>query len=213
MEKVEYQPFCAVMVMRSGFNRLLSSIRQQYSRLRSVLLVAIAVLICWASLGVPGAIAGLNDDRFEGDIFALFAGNGSLVPPKVTLAEALQRDRPTLLVFYIDDSTDCKQFSTVVSQLQGFYGRVTDFLAIRVDSLPVKASYAPNEAGYYYKGFVPQTVLFDAKGKVVLNEVGNISFEQIDDKFRQLFDLLPRNESVELKRRPINEINTELVKE
>jgi hypothetical protein len=157
------------------------------------------------------AIAGLNDDRYDGEIFALYAGNGSLVPPKVTLEQGFGRKKPILLVFYIDDSSDCKTYSTVVSQLQAFYGRVTDFIAIRADSLPQKNSYSKNEPGYYYQGFVPQTVLFDETGKVVLNEKGNLPFEQVDDVFRKVFALLPRSESVPLKRRSVNEITTELV--
>jgi len=168
-------------------------------------------LVCVGVLLPSPAIAGLSDDHFDGDIFALYAGNGSLVPPKVSLDKALNRDRPTLLVLYVDDSSDCKQYSVVVSQLQSFYGRQTDFIALRVDSIPPKASYAPTEAGYYYNGVVPQTVLFDAAGKVVLNKAGVLPFEQVDDSFRTTFDLLPRSQSVELKRRSLNEINTELV--
>jgi hypothetical protein len=158
------------------------------------------------------ALAGLTDDRFDGDIFALYAGNGSLVPPRVTLEQARERKKPALLVFYVDDSSDCKRYVTVVSNLQAFYGRAADFIALRVDALPVQTNYKPTDPGYYYKGFVPQTVLFDQDGKVVLDEIGNISFETMDDKFRQLFDLLPREESATLKRRAVNEVNTELVR-
>lgn len=173
----------------------------------------LAILVCWLSIGSPTALAGLNDDRYEGDIFALYAGNGSLVPPRVTLKEALQRHRPILLIFYIDDSRDCKQFSPVISQLQGFYGKLADFIPLRVDALPTQASDDPMEPSHYYQGYVPQTVLLDAQGKVVLTQSGILSFEEIDDAFRQVFDLLPRSQSVELKRRPVNEINTELVRE
>lgn len=175
------------------------------------LLILVAGLSCLFLLGVPPALAGLNDDRFDGNIFALYAGNGSLVPPRVTLAESLKRGNPTLLVFYLDDSSDCKQYSVVVSQLQAFYGRAADFILISVDAIPQKPSYAPTEPGYYYSGLVPQTVLLDQSGQVVLNAKGKIPFEQIDDVFREVFDLLPRSKSVELKRRPINEFNTELV--
>jgi hypothetical protein len=178
-----------------------------------------AMLRRWVLLGLTIACltpspawAALTDDRFDGDIFALYAGNGSLVPPRVTLEQARERKKPALLVFYVDDSSDCKQYVTVVSNLQAFYGRAADFIAIRVDSLPVKASYAPTDPGYYYKGFVPQTVLFDQTGKVILDETGNVAFEKIDDVFRQLFDLLPRQASVALKRRAVNEVNSELVK-
>lgn len=175
------------------------------------LLSLLVILGCLWFVSASPALAGLHDDRYDGDIFALYAGNGSLVPPKVTLEQALQRDRPALLVLYVDDSSDCKEYATVISQLQAFYGRAADLIPIRVDSIPSKTKYAATEPGYYYKGVVPQTVLLDASGKVRLNESGKIPFERIDDMFREVFNLLPRSQSVELKRRPVNEINTELV--
>ncbi|MCS6814980.1 MAG: thylakoid membrane photosystem I accumulation factor [Cyanobacteria bacterium] len=164
----------------------------------------------WLSLGAPTALAGLQDDRFDGNIFALYAGNGSLVPPRVTLADALQRHTPTLLVLYVEDSSDCKQYSPVISQLQAFYGRALEFIPINADSIPPKASYDPTEPGYYYNGLVPKTVIFDRTGAIVLNEPGQLPFEKIDDILRQVFDLLPRSESVELRRRQVNEVNVEL---
>lgn len=182
---------------------------------RRVCTVALSVLLMLGAVTVAQvqpAIAGLNDDHYDGDIFALYAGNGSFVPPKFTLAESFQRKRPILLVFYIDDSRDSKQYSIVLSQLQAFYVRAADIIALRADAIPPKSKYAPTEPGYYYKGLVPQTILFDETGKIVLNETGVLSFEQVDDKFREVFNLLPRSESAELKRRPVNEINTELVK-
>jgi len=45
-----------------------------------------------------------------------------------------------------------------------------------------------------------------------LDESGQVSFEKVDTVFREVFDLLPRSESTTLKRRPVNELNTELVK-
>ncbi|HEY9728518.1 MAG TPA: thylakoid membrane photosystem I accumulation factor [Chroococcales cyanobacterium] len=175
-------------------------------------LVSLVVLLgCLLLLGTPEALAGLNDDKYDGSIFALYAGNGALIAPRMTLAESLKQDRPTLLVLYVDDSSDCKQYSTVVSNLQAPYGRAANFMPVNIDSLPVKSKYEPTEPGYYYKGLVPQTVLIDQKGKVVLNETGQLAYERVDDAFRQVFDLLPRSESVELKRRTFNEINTELV--
>lgn len=173
------------------------------------LLVLIAV---WGSLpfGAPPALANINDDKYEGNVFVLYAGNGSLVPPRLTLEQSLQRERPALLVFYIDDSSDCKQFSIVVSRLQEYYGRAASIIPVDVDSLPVKSSYSAKEPGYYYQGVVPQTVLLDQKGEVVLNAKGQVPFEKVDDVFREVFDLLPRSESVKLKRRSVNEYTTEL---
>ncbi|WP_179228428.1 thylakoid membrane photosystem I accumulation factor [Leptolyngbya ohadii] len=156
------------------------------------------------------AIALLTDDRFDGNIFPLYAGNGSLVPAKITLAEAFKNDKPTLLMLYVDDSVDCKEFSIVVSRIDGLYGWAMNMIPLSIDALPIKDSYSPDEPGYYYKGYVPQTVIFDQSNKIVLNEKGSIPIEKIDDVLREVFNLLPRSESTELRRRSVNEVSTEL---
>ncbi|MBD1917803.1 MULTISPECIES: thylakoid membrane photosystem I accumulation factor [Cyanophyceae] len=176
--------------------------------------LACAALVLWLSLGgQPAALAGLTDDNYDGNIFALYAGNGSLVPPKVSLEQSLRYGKAAIVVIYVDDSSDCKKFASVVSQLQAPYGRVANFVPIMADSIPVKDSYQPNEPGYYFKDAVPQTLVFNAQGELVFNEVGMVPYEAIDDVMREVFDLLPRTESEELRRRPINEVNSELVPE
>lgn len=158
------------------------------------------------------ALAGIEDDKYDGNVFVLYAGNGSLVPAKISLADSLKANKPALIVFYVDDSTDCKKYSTTISQLQGYYGKAASFIPVTVDSLALDKKYLETEAGYYYSGTVPQTVIVDKQGKVRLNEVGVISFEKVDDAMREVFDLLPRKNSVELKRRSFNEFNSELAK-
>ena len=190
-------------------NRLGKFLRAVALTLAGVVAVLGLSVGCW---NAP-ARAGLHDDDYDGNIFALYAGNGSIVPPKYTLAQSLAQDRPTLLFFYVDDSRDSKEFSPVVSQLQAPYGRAANFIAIAADSVPVKDSYEKTEPGYYFEGSVPQTVVFDQQKNVVLNEVGQIPYELVDDKLREVFDLLPREESLELKRRSFNEVNSELVEE
>ena len=176
----------------------------------NALLTVVVGLSCLLLIGTPPALAGLNDDNFDGNIFVLYAGNGSLVPPKLSLAESMKQKRPTLLVFFVDDSKDSKQYASVVSRVQEFYGRAASLIPINVDAIPLKSTYSPQEPGYYYKGFVPQTVVFDQSGKVVLDAKGIIPYEQIDDVFREVFDLLPRTESAGLRRRQINEFSGEL---
>ncbi|MBF2037313.1 MAG: thylakoid membrane photosystem I accumulation factor [Leptolyngbyaceae cyanobacterium T60_A2020_046] len=185
---------------------------QQWKRWQRWIAIALLVVVSGLGFGQP-AWAGLNDDNYDGNIFALYAGNGSLVPPLVTLAQSLKQQRPALLVFYVDDSADCKQFSSVISQLQEPYGRAASFIPVMADSIPVKAEYDPTEPGYYFTGSVPQTVVLDGSGEVRLNEVGLVPYEAIDDVLREVFDLLPRSQSVELRRRPVNEVNSELVQE
>ena len=180
-----------------------------WQRFTSICLLSLS---CLFLLGMPPALAALNDDHFDGNIFVLYAGNGSLVPPKVKLETSLLSDKPTLLVFYVDDSSDCKQYATVVSRLQAFYGRAADFMPINVDTMLPKSTYAPTEPGYYYEGVVPQLLIFNQSGKMVFNKKGQVPYEQVDDTLREVFNLLPRSDSVELKRRTVNEINTELTK-
>ncbi|MEL6161733.1 MAG: thylakoid membrane photosystem I accumulation factor [Cyanobacteria bacterium J06623_5] len=180
-----------------------------FRKLFLTLLGALLILALWST----PAWAGLNDDSYDGNIFALYAGNGSIVPPKFSLAQSLQQKKPTLLFFFVDDSRDSKKFSSVISQLQAPYGRAANFIAIAADSIPTQDSYPPTDPGYYFQGAVPQTVVFDQAGTIVFNEVGQVPYETIDDKLRDVFDLLPRTESVELRRRPVNEVNSELVAE
>ncbi len=183
-------------------------------RLGQMMGLACAALVLWLGLGgQPATLAGLTDDRYDGNIFALYAGNGSLVPPNVSLQQSLRYGKPALVVIYVDDSSDCKKFASVISQLQSPYGRVANFIPIMADAIPVKATYEPDEPGYYFKDAVPQTLVFNAAGELVFNEVGMASYEAIDDAMREVFDLLPRSESEELRRRPINEVNSELVPE
>jgi hypothetical protein len=173
-------------------------------------LLAIAVMMgSWLSLASP-AWAGLEDDRYDGNIFVLYAGNGSLVPVRLSLAESLNQHRPAMMVFYIDDSRDCKEYALVVSRVQETYGKVASFIPVDVDSFSLDREYAPTEPGYYYKGFVPQVVIFDQEGDVKLDKIGQVSYEQVDDVFREIFDLLPRSQSPELQRRSFNEFNAEL---
>ena len=96
--------------------------------------------------------------------------------------------------------------------IQAYYGKAASFIPVTVDSLELNGKYPNTDPGYYYKGAVPQTVIIDKDGKVRLDETGQLSFEKIDDTLRQVFDLLPRKESVELKRRSSNEFNSELAK-
>jgi len=186
--------------------RAIRSWRRLFTRL-------LLLLGCLFFLGMPSALAGINDDSFEGNVFVLYGGNAGLVPPKTTLERSLkQDDKATMLVFYLDDCSDCKQFVPVVSRLQAFYGRAANIIAVNVDTIPPKSTYAPTEAGYYYEGIVPQVVVFNQAGKVVLNQKGQAPYEQVDDTLREVFNLLPRSESVELKRRAFNEFNSELSK-
>jgi hypothetical protein len=172
----------------------------------------IILLICLLTINIQPACAGIKDDLYDGNIFVVYAGNGSLVPPRETLAQALTEHKPIFLAFYLDDSRDSKEFAISISRVQEFYGKVVEIIPMNLDTIPTKQTYEPTEAGYYYSGAVPQVVVFNQSGEVVLNQKGQVPFEAIDDRFREMFNLSPRTETKLLKRRAFNEFSSELSK-
>jgi hypothetical protein len=168
------------------------------------------IIACLFIIEMQPAFAGINTDTYDGNIFVVYAGNGSLVPPTQTLAQTLAKHKPAVLAFYVEDSSDCKQYALIVSRIQEFYGRAAEIIPVSVDSILPKETYDTTEPGYYYSGAVPQVVLFNQSGNVVLNKNGQVPYEEIDDRLREVFDLLPRDKSVQLKRRSFNELNSEI---
>ena len=187
--------------------------KSKWSLFSSKLAIGLLILATSFSIWISPALASIDDDRYDGNIYILYGGNGSLVPPRMDLSTSLKRDKPAILVFYVDDSSDCKQFSIVVTRLQEFYGRAASIIPVSVDSLIDKEQYTPEEPAYYYSGVVPETVVFDQQGKVVYDGKGQVPYEEIDDTLREVFDLLPRSESQILKRRSFNEYNSGMVQE
>jgi len=172
----------------------------------------LALLLTWGGGSQPGW-AGLQDDRFDGNIFALYAGNGSLVPPRVSLKEALAvPERPAMLVYYLDDSRDCKVFASTVSQVQRFYGRAIDILPISVDSLVPTDDPDPTNPMRYYRGRVPQVVLLggkDGENHIILDEIGQVSLNHLDEVLANWFGITPR-QPVQVSPQQFNEVNVEL---
>jgi hypothetical protein len=197
-------------MMLIGLSRNLGQLSQvSWRRIAIYLLILAASFSIWTS----PVSASINDDRYEGNIYVLFGGNGSLVPPRMDLPTSLKREKPAILVFYVDDSSDCKQFSGVVTRLQEFYGRAASIIPVSVDSFIDREKYSPDEPAYYYSGVVPETVILDQQGKVVYDGKGQVPYEEMDDALRKVFDLLPRSESEILKRRSFNEFNSGMTRD
>ena len=166
-------------------------------------------LVAILSMCISPAWASLDDDRYEGNIFVLYAGNGSLVPPRLSLKETRDRNLPAMIVFYADDSSDSKRFAPLVSEIQSYYEKVVSIIPIAIDSIPVKKSYSKDEVGYYYSGKIPQTVILDQQGKVLFDEVGQSDFNDIDNTFRKLLDLpLREGENLLKPGNAFNEFNS-----
>ena len=174
-------------------------IKFNHKFISTILIEICLVFSLFLGISCNQALASMYDDNLDGNIFVVYAGNGSLVPAKMALSDSLQRQIPTIIVYYVDDSPSSKQFAMTVSKIQEFYGRAANIIPTMVDSIPAKDKYIKQELGYYYKNTVPQIVILDHNGQKVLDIQGQVEYEVIDDALRKVFGLLPRSESIELK--------------
>ncbi len=174
-----------------------------------------AILLVMVLLFQPSmAWASRLDNRYDGNIFALYAGDGALVPPRNSLGESLKRHRPTVLAFYLDDSSDCKRFAPTLSRLKGEFGMAVDVIALSTDSLAPPEGSPPDQPSHYWRGLIPQVVIFDQNGDVVLDRAGQIPLEDLEQGLAQAADLqlpdtLNRGQSRSME---VNEINAEVVR-
>ena len=130
---------------------------------------------------VSPAQAVLNDDNYDGNIYALYAGNGSLVPPANTLEDTLAEQRTAVIVYYLDDSAVSKRFAPVVSELQRLWGRGIDLLPLTIDPLQGRQPSGAADPATYWRGQIPQVVVIDPQGEVVFDQDGQVSLVAINE--------------------------------
>ncbi|WP_019498807.1 thylakoid membrane photosystem I accumulation factor [Pseudanabaena sp. PCC 6802] len=190
-------------------NWLSSFVRFSVDRIFRSVVCLICVLAIVGAIASP-AYANLKDDRFDGNIFALYGGNGSLVPPKVDLKESLRLGKPAVIAFYIDDSYDCKLYTPVLNDVQAYYGKAVSIIPIAVDSLDLstpKTNFNTDDEAYYYRGFVPQTVVLSPDRKVLFDLDGKPDFADLDAALRQIPGLSALAPNVKLRNPVTKQVN------
>ena len=148
-----------------------------------------------------------DTDSYDGNIYPIYAGNGSLVPPPSSLSESLKNERTSVLVFYLDDSATSKQFAPVVSGIKLLWSSSVDLIPLSIDELDNNDQKTFKDAGYYWHGNIPQTVIIDGKGNVLLDEEGQVSFDQINDAISKATGL--EKPDFDLTVKSFNEYNSE----
>ena len=178
------------------------------SIMRSVLRTLIAAGLCLLLLASPSD-AARDTDSYDGNIFALYAGNGSLVPPATTLKDALAKERTSVIVFYLDDSSTSKIFAPVVSELQRLWGREVDLLPFTTDAFQGDNSQDPADPATYWHGTIPQVVVINGEGKVLLDQDGQVPLEAINAAISTATGIeAPAQGSTTIS---FNELNTEVI--
>lgn len=192
-----------IPTMRAPLARLL----QRFAALALGLLAALSTLLG----GGSAALAARDTNSYDGNIYALYAGNGSLVPPRSTLAQAMADHRPIVLGFFLDDSAASKQYAVVFNELQRLWGRTAELILLPTDPLQNRKGEGPSDPASYWTGVIPQVVVFNAEGKPVLNESGPVSIDAINEALSQATGLRPQGDVTLSLNREVNELNSEIV--
>jgi len=179
--------------------------------------LAALLLLLTVGLGLGAAAeASLENDRYDGNIFALYAGNGSLVPPRSSLAQALEEHRVAVVVYYLDDSSVSKRFAPVVSELQRLWGNSVELIPLVTDPLrpggkTAAGALPAGDPSRYWNGLIPQVVVFDRQGQVVFDASGQVEVDAISAAVSQATGLpLPAPSGLG-STRSFNELNSEVV--
>ena len=166
-----------------------------------------SILLITFSLFVNPVYSARDTNSYDGNIFPIYAGNGSLVPPQSTLSESLKNERTSVLVFYLDDSSTSKQFAPVVSGIKLLWSSSVDLIPISIDEIDNEETKTIKEAGYYWHGKIPQLVIIDGKGNVLLDKEGQVSFDDINEAITKGTGLKKPNFDLTVK--SFNEYNSE----
>jgi len=185
----------------------LARLPQRLAALALSLLAAFTVL----SSSVPAAEAARDTNSYDGNIYALYAGNGSLVPPRSTLADAMAEHRPIVLGYFLDDSAASKQYAVVFNELQRLWGRSVELILLSTDPLQNRDTHGPTDPATYWKGVIPQVVVFNTEGKPVLDEAGPVSIDAINAALTEVTGLKPQGDVKLSLSREVNELNSEIV--
>ena len=139
------------------------------------------ILIALIFLSPFKANASRDTDSYDGNIFPIYAGNGSIVPPQTTLEESLKNKRVSVLFFYLDDSSDSKAMAPIISGLDLIWRNNIDIIALTTDELQDKEkSDLRNEPNYYWNGLIPQTIILNSDGEVKYDENGMINIDELN---------------------------------
>ena len=196
---------------QNGIGSVLTSLR---TPLQGLLTVALGVLLAaglWGLLPTAAAQASLTSNSYDGNIYALYAGNGSLVPPRSTLAQALSDHRTTVVVYYLDDDGASKQFSAVVSELQRVWLNSIELIPLVTDPLQNRAEAGPTDPAHYWSGLVPQVVVFNPEGQVIFDQQGAVDVDAINAAVSQATGIPLPEGGTRSSTESFNELNSEVV--
>ena len=127
------------------------------------------------------ANASRDTNSYDGNIFPIYAGNGSIVPPQTTLEESLKNGRISVLFFYLDDSSDSKAMAPIISGLDLIWRNNIDLIALTTDEFQSETIETNSkQPKYYWNGLIPQTIVLDKNGEVKFDKNGMVNIDDLN---------------------------------
>ncbi len=149
-------------------------------------------------------------DSYDGNIFPIYAGNGSLVPPQTSLKESIQNKRVSILFFYLDDSADSKALAPVIAGLDLIWKNNIDIIPLTTDELQNKVYTDPLEEGFYWNGYIPQTIILDETGSVKFDKTGQLDLDEVNKVISEIKGIKLEDSSFTVE--SFNEYNSQISK-
>ncbi len=175
-------------------------------RFLKLIIIYVFIFMC---INIPVNGSRISDS-YDGNIFPIYSGNGSLVPPQTSLKESIQNKRVALLFFYLDDSSDSKALAPVIAGLDLIWKNKIDIIPLTTDELQNKDFKDPLDEGFYWNGLIPQTIILDEKGSVKFDENGLINIDEINKIISQLTGTEIEDSSFSIE--SFNEYNSQISK-
>ena len=167
----------------------------------------IVSLVIIFTLNIYPASAARDTNSYDGNIYPIYAGNGSLVPPPNSLSDSLKNKRTSVIVYYLDDTSSSKEFAPVVSGIKLLWSSAIDLLPLTTDEIQGKETSDKSNPAYYWHGNIPQVVILSGDGEVLLDEEGQVSIDQINEAISKSTGLnIPE---FEITIKSFNEYNSE----
>ena len=156
-------------------------------------------------------LASRITDSYDGNIFPIYAGNGSIVPPQTTLSDSIKNHRVAILFFYLDDSSASKALAPLISGLDLIWRNTVDIIALTTDELQGNPSEDSNEPNYYWNGLIPQTVIIDDEGIIQFDKNGIVDIDEINKIIKGIKGIEDDNSSFSVQ--SFNEYNSRISKD
>ena len=186
-------------------------IKNNQLRIMPKLINSFLALLIVIFLFISPSYAARDTNSFDGNIFPIYAGNGSLVPPQSTLESSIKNNRTSVLIFYLDDNAASKEFAPVVSGLKLLWTSSIDLIPLTTDDIQGKIIEGKTDPAYYWHGKIPQIVIFNGDGEVILDEEGQVPIEKINNAISTASGLEPPDFDISIK--SFNEYNSDASKD